>query len=63
MFTVKGGGSVSEGLTAREAASQARALRRAGHNDVEIFGSDGDRVSLYAVDQIVRSDEGNAEGA
>jgi hypothetical protein len=55
MFRVTRGGSVSERLTAGEAVSKARSLRRAGHNDVEIFRSDGSRISLYALDQIIRS--------
>lgn len=56
MFNVRGGGSAFFGLTAREAASKARALRRTGLNDVEIFRSDDTRISQYALDQIVRSE-------
>lgn len=51
---MQGGGSVFVDLTAREAASKARTLRRAGLNDVEIFRLDDTRISLYALDQIVR---------
>lgn len=60
MFKVHGGGSEFVGLTATKAASKARALRRSGLNDVEIFRSDGSRISQYALDQVVRSE---AEGA
>ena len=56
MFTVRGGGSAYLELTAREAASKARELRRTGLNDVEIFRADDTRISQYALDQIVRSD-------
>lgn len=56
MFSVKGGGSAYLGLSARGAASKARELRRSGLNDVEIFRSDETRISLYALDQIVRSE-------
>lgn len=54
MFSVVGGGSTFSGLTAREAALKARSLRRSGSNDVELFRSDGSRISQYALDQIVR---------
>jgi hypothetical protein len=60
MFKVQGGGSAFDNLTARDAASKARSLRRTGLNDVEIFRSDGARISQYALDQIVRSDADNA---
>lgn len=43
-------------LTAREAALKARALRRTGLNDVEIFRADDSRISQHALDQIVRSE-------
>ena len=55
VFKVRGGGSEFVGLTASQAALKARALRRAGLNDVEIFRSDGTRISQYALDQLVRS--------
>ena len=56
MFKVAGGGSTFEVLTAREAASKARTLRRSGLNDVEIFKPDGTRVSQYLLDQMVSAD-------
>ena len=56
VFRVQGGGSVFVDLTARDAALKARALRRTGLNDVEIFQADDSRISQYALDQIVRSE-------
>lgn len=53
---MQGGGSAFVDLSARDAALKARALRRAGLNDVEIFRSDDTRISQYALDQIVRSE-------
>jgi len=55
VFRVTGGDSAVSGLTAQEAATKARALRRLGQNDVEIFGKDGTRISIYTLDQIIRS--------
>lgn len=59
LFNVRGGGYAFSGLTAREAASRAKALRRTGLNDVEIFRSDDTRISQYSLDQIVRSEADN----
>ncbi len=53
MFYLTSGGASHQDLTAQEAAQKARLLRRNGANDVEIFGPDGSRISLYALDQIV----------
>lgn len=55
VFTIRGGGSAYEDLTAAKAAAKARELRLAGLNDVEIFRADHIRISQYALDQIVRS--------
>ncbi len=63
MFKVQGGGAAFVDLTARDAASKARALRRSGLNDVEIFKSDDTRISQYALDQIVRSEAEDASEA
>jgi hypothetical protein len=54
MFSVESGGVTFSELTAREALTKARLLRRTGLNDVRIFRSDGSRISQYALDQIVR---------
>ena len=62
MFNVMGGGSAFFGLSARDAASKARALRRTGLNDVEIFRSDNTRISQYALDQIIRSETEDGPG-
>jgi hypothetical protein len=62
MFRVTGGGSVYDGLTAREAGARARALRAEGLNDVEIFESEDRRISLYKLDQIVRLEAGSGGG-
>lgn len=56
MFRVQGGGSTFVDLTPREAAAKARALRRSGLNDVEIFRPDNTRISQYGLDQLVRSE-------
>ena len=56
MYKVTGGGASYPELSAREAACQARSLRRTGLNDVEIFSPAGDRISLYALDQLVRAE-------
>lgn len=63
VFKLRAGGSEFVGLAASEAALKARALRRSGLNDVEIFRSDGTRISQYALDQIVRSKADDAEQA
>lgn len=55
MYSVKSGGITHTLDTARDAASKARLLRRDGANDVEIFRSNGERISLYALDQLVRT--------
>jgi hypothetical protein len=34
----------------------ARFLRRAEINDVEIFNPEGERISQYALDQLLRSE-------
>ncbi len=61
MFRLTGGNASYHDLTAREAAAKARQLRRQGINDVELFREDGSRISLYALDMIVRErPEGSA---
>lgn len=54
MFSITGGNASYRDLSARKAAAKARQLRRQGFNDVEIFQDDGSRISLYAVDMLVR---------
>lgn len=54
-FKVTARGEEHDDLSARVAASKARSLRRAGFNDVEIFREDGSRISLYALDQMIRA--------
>ena len=58
MFSVTSGKDVFHDLAAREAATKARQLRRDGRNDVEILRSDGSRISLYALDQLLREQGG-----
>lgn len=56
MFQVKGGGHLFTELTARDAASKARALRFSGVNDVEIFRVNDTRISQYLLDQFIQSE-------
>ncbi|HEV2122024.1 MAG TPA: hypothetical protein VGW38_04510 [Chloroflexota bacterium] len=54
MFRITGGGASYLDLTATEAASKARSLQQDGIHDVEIFRGDGSRISMYALEQMVR---------
>lgn len=54
MFRVAGAGGSCPGLTAAQADSEARSLRKNGATDVQIFREDGSRISMYALEQIVR---------
>lgn len=59
MFEVRAGGYSFPDLSASEAARKARSLRESGMNDVEVFRSAGERISQYALEEIVRSEAEN----
>lgn len=59
MFAVRGSGGSFTELSARAAAAKARELRQAGASDVQIFRPDGRRISLYALEELIRSSAGN----
>jgi hypothetical protein len=55
MFSVTAAGACHGPLSAADASTKARELRRDGANDVEIHREDGTRISQYALDQLVRA--------